>query len=80
MKLNQSVPLRIREILQQKNMSQYKLEKLSCISHNTMNALMNGHYKSCNLYTLTLIVNALNMSLSEFFNSPYFDNTINDVE
>ena len=80
MKLNQSVPLRIKEILNQKEMSQYRLEKVACISHNTMNAIMNGHYKSCNLYTLTLIVNALDMSLCEFFNSPYFDDTKKDVE
>lgn len=72
MKLVEAVALRIREILKSKNMSQYRLEKLSTVPHNTMSCLLNARYKSCNLSTLALIITALDMTISEFFNSPLF--------
>lgn len=73
MKLAEAVALRVRDILKERNMTQYRLEQNAGITHNTMLSLMNGHYKSCNLTTVVLIVRALNMTVSEFFNHPVFE-------
>ncbi|MBE5743633.1 MAG: helix-turn-helix transcriptional regulator [Clostridiales bacterium] len=67
MKLNEAISSRIRELLNQNNMSQYKLEQLSGLTHNTMLCIMNGRYQSCNLKTLMKIINALNITVSDFF-------------
>ena len=73
MKLNEAVAVRIREILKERKMTQYRLEQNSGVSHNTMICLMNGRYKSCNLSTVFLIAQALGMTISEFFSHPVFE-------
>lgn len=73
MQLNEAIAKRIRELLSEKNLSQYKLEQLSGITHNTLLCIMSARYKSCNLKTLLKIIKALEISTCYFFNSPLFD-------
>ena len=42
MTLNQAFAIRVREILKEKGMTQYKLEQLTGLYHSTMNAMMNN--------------------------------------
>mgnify|MGYP002518983187 CR=1 FL=1 len=72
MKVSQAVAMRIREILAEKNMSQYKLEKLSGLSKGTMTSLMYARYSGVNLTTLIVIIRTLGLSIDEFFKSPLF--------
>ncbi len=73
MTLSQAVSKRVRDLLKERNMSQYKLEMISGVNHGTMNTFMNGRYKSCNLTTLVLIIRALGIKPKEFFDDPMFD-------
>lgn len=73
MTLSQAVSKRVRDLLKERNMSQYKLEMISGVNHGTMNTFMNGRYKSCNLTTLVLIIRALCITPKEFFDDPMFD-------
>lgn len=73
MTLNQAVSIRIREILKDKKMTQYKLEQAAGISHSTMTSFLNGRYKGCNLTTVVLIIRAFGMTVAEFFNVPLFE-------
>ncbi len=73
MTLNQAVTKRVREILNEKNMTQYRLEQISGLNHGTMTSFLSGRYKSCNLTTLVLIIRAFGMTAKEFFDSPLFD-------
>ena len=73
MTLSQAVSKRVRDLLKERNMSQYKLEMISGVNHGTMNTFMNGRYKSCNLTTLVLIIRALGITPKEFFDDPMFD-------
>ena len=77
MTTSECVSLRIREVLNKKQMSIYKLEQISCISHSTMKALLNNVNNSCNLKTLFLIIQQLEMTVLDFFNSPLFENLDN---
>ena len=72
MKLNEIISIRIRQLLAERKMTQYKLEQLSGLTHNTMLCIMNARYQSCNLKTLMKIINALNISAKEFFDDPMF--------
>lgn len=73
MTTSECASLRIREVLNKKRMTIYKLEQISCISHSTMKALLNNVNNSCNLKTLFLIIQSLEMTVLDFFNSPLFE-------
>ena len=73
MTLNQALAIRIRELLNENKMSQYKLEQDTGLYHSTMNAILNNRVKASNFKSIALIVQALNMKFTDFFNSPVFD-------
>lgn len=73
MKVSQAVATRIREILAEKNMSQYRLEINSGLSKGTLTSLMYARYKGVNLTTLIIVIRTLGISVDEFFKSPLFD-------
>ncbi len=73
MTINQAFAIRVREILKEKKMTQYKLEQLTGIYHSTMNAILNNRVKASNFKSMAIIIRELGVSVSEFFNSPVFD-------
>lgn len=64
---------RIKEILNEKGMSIYRLEKITAMSYNTMQTLMRADNNSVNLKTVLLVIRGLGVTTAEFFNSPMFD-------
>lgn len=80
MKLNKAFSLRVREILKQKNMTQYKLAQETGLYHSTMTDILNCKYQTPNFRNITLIIKALDMSMTEFFNSKYFDFDTLEIE
>ncbi len=71
---------RIKEILSEKELSIYRLEKNTAMSHNTMQTLMRADNNSVNLKTILLIIRGLGITTAEFFNSPMFDDEDLDVD
>ena len=80
MKLSKAVALRVSNILREKKMSQYKLEKDIAMSHNTMKTLMGERNKSVNLKTVLQIVRGLDMTAAEFFDDPIFESEDLEIE
>jgi DNA-binding Xre family transcriptional regulator len=80
MKISAAVAMRISNILIQKNLSQYRLEKIIAMPHNTMKTLMGERNKSVNLKTVMQIARGLDMTLSEFFNDPIFENSDLEID
>lgn len=74
MKLSSAVALRISNLLREKKMSQYRLEHKIAMPHNTMRTLMSERNNGVNLKTVFLIIRGLDMTVSEFFNDPIFEN------
>ena len=72
MKLSTAVAMRISNVLREKNMSQYRLEKNIAMPHNTMKTLMGERNKSVNLRTVMQIIKGLDMTPAEFFDDPLF--------
>lgn len=73
MKLSTAVATRLSDILREKNLSQYRLEKNIAMPHNTMKTLMGERNSGVNLRTVMQIVRGLDMTISEFFDDPIFE-------
>lgn len=80
MKLSSAVALRVSNILRSKKMSQYRLEKITTIPHNTMKTLMSERNKGVNLRTVFQIIRGFEMTAAEFFDDPLFENVELDIE
>lgn len=73
MKLSTAVALRVSNILRERKMSQYRLEKIIAMPHNTMKTLMGERNSSVNLKTVMQIIRGLKMTTAEFFDDPIFE-------
>jgi len=80
MVVNKAVALRISNLLREKNMTQYRLEKNSGILHGTMACIMGEKNKTVTLSTIILISRGFGMTMQEFLNDPLFDDKNLDVE
>ena len=72
MKLSTAVARRISSILSERQLSQYKLERMIAMPHNTMKTLMGERNNSVNLRTVMQIIKGLGMTPAEFFDDPIF--------
>ena len=73
MKLNKAFALRVKEVLKQKEMTQYKLGQLTGLYHSTITDILNCKYKTPNFKNMALIIRELGMNMQEFFDSSVFD-------
>ncbi len=73
MKLSTAVARRVSRLLQEKNISQYRLERNIAMPHNTMKSLMAERCNGVNLRTVLLLARGLDMTLAQFFDDPIFD-------
>ena len=73
MTVNDAVAKRISKLLQERNMSQYRLEQESGIQHGSMQCIMNGRNKTVTLSTVMMLAKGFHMSLTEFLDDAIFD-------
>lgn len=71
--INYAVVLRIKELLAKHNISRYRLEQNSGISHSQLGFIMKNRNNSVNFKTIIMLAQGFNMTLLEFLDSPYFD-------
>ena len=76
MTVNDAVAKRVSDLLNQKNMTQYRLEQNSGIQHGSMQCIMNGRNKTVTLTTILLLARGFQMTPSEFLDDDIFK-TIN---
>lgn len=72
MTVNDAVAKRISKLLQEKDMSQYRLEQESGIQHGSMQCIMNGRNKTVTLSTVMMLAKGFQMSLVEFLDDEIF--------
>ena len=80
MTVNDAVAKRISALLQERQMSQYRLEQESGIQHGSLQCIMNGRNKNVTLSTLILLAKGFHMSLSEFLDDEIFSSADLDIE
>lgn len=68
----QAVAIRVRALLKENKMTQYRLEKKSGIQHGTMNSILSARNKSVELNTLMMIARGFGITLIEFLDDPIF--------
>ena len=73
MTLNQAFAIRVRELLKAKNLTQYKLEQETGLYHSTMTSILGNKTKASNFKSMALIIKALDIPFSTFFDSPVFN-------
>ena len=70
--ISEAVTIRLKELLDERGLSVYKLERRSAVSHDTLKSIMKGKTKGVNLKTLIALSDGLGMTGSEFLNSELF--------
>ena len=78
MNVSEAVAKRIRELLIEKSMTQYKLEQKSGILHGSMACIMNGRNKTVTLSTIYMLARGFDMTIIDFLNNEKF--LSNEVE
>ena len=73
MKLNQAVSLRLQELLQAKEMTPYQLSSRSGVPKSTISNLLHCAYDSVKLRIIHELCQGLGISVTEFFQSPLFE-------
>ena len=68
----QAVAKRVRGLLAERKMSQYRLEQTSCIQHGTMNSIMSAKNKGIELNTVMMIARGFQMTVVEFLDDEIF--------
>ena len=80
MTVNDAVATRISKLLNEKNMTQYRLEQESGIQHGSMQCIMNGRNKTVTLSTVMMIARGFNVSLIEFLDDEIFRSEDLEIE
>ncbi len=75
MQLNEAVSVRLKELLTERDMTQYQLYMKSGVPKSSIGNIVNCAYDSVKLRLIHEICQGLNINISDFFNSPYFDET-----
>lgn len=73
MKLNEAVSQRLQELLKERDMTQYQLSMKSGVPKSTIGNVVNCMYDSVKLRIIHELCQGMNLNISEFFNSPIFE-------
>ena len=72
MTVNEAVILRVKELLQERHMTQYRLVQESGIQQGHMQWIMSGKSKTVTLSTVMLLAKGFGMSVTAFLDAPVF--------
>ena len=75
MQLNQAVSARLKELLQERGMTQYQLYMKSGVPKSTIGNVINCSYDSVKLRIIHELCQGMGISISEFFASSFFEET-----
>ena len=78
MNLNRAFALRLSNILIERKISKYRLEKESGLTHSALRYIFNEVNVDVKFSTIVKVCDALNMTLIEFFNDDLFN--LNNLE
>ena len=73
MKLNEAISKRLTELLDERKMTAYGLFMKSGVSQSTISDLKNMNNSGVNITIIYELCEGLEISVKEFFNSPYFE-------
>lgn len=72
MTVNDAVAMRIRNLLKEYGITQYRLEQNSGVQHGSMDCIMKGKNKTVTLSTIMMIAKGFGMTHLEFLDDEVF--------
>ncbi len=72
MNVGQAVRERIAQLCEEKHITVNKLANISGITQSTLNNIMSGRNKSTTISTIQKICDGLEITITDFFQSPLF--------
>lgn len=72
MTLSEALSIRLTELMQERNLTQYRLYKLSGVAQTTIGDIRLQRNKTVSLLILHELAQGLGISLYDFFDSPLF--------
>lgn len=72
MTTNEAVAKRIIRLLKERNMTQYRLERNSDLTHGALDGILMGHNKTVTLATMYKLARGFNMTVFEFMDDDLF--------
>ena len=76
MNLNRAFAIRLSNLLIEKKMSKYRLEKETGLSHSALRYIFNEVNSDVKFSTIVKVCEVLEISLSDFFNDDLFSDSI----
>ena len=73
MTLTEAVTKRLKDLMETRGFSLYKLHKEGGIAKSTLSQVLNGTRKRVELLTLYEILDTMGVTLGEFFSDPLFE-------
>lgn len=73
MKIGEAIAIRTKNLLLEKNITQYRLKKDMAIPHSTLINVTRAKREAGSVKTIFQVCKGLKISVSEFFNDPIFD-------
>lgn len=73
MNLNKAFAMRTSQLLTEKNISKYRLEKESGLTHSALRYIFNEVNTDVKFSTIVKVCDVLDISISDFFNNEIFD-------
>lgn len=73
MNLNRAFALRLSKLLSEKNMSKYKLEKETGLTHSALRYIFNEVNVDVKFSTIVKVCNAIKIPLADFFDDELFN-------
>jgi len=71
---------RVLALLKERDMTRYRLEQLSGISHGHLQRIMTDKRKNITVKTVAMLANGFGITLAEFFDHPLFTFSNFDIE
>ena len=80
MRVSEAVRLRILELCQQNNITLNKLSTICGITQSTLNNIISGRNSTTTVSTIQKICDGLEITILDFFSSPFFDDLEQEIK
>lgn len=80
MDIGTAVKERILELCSERNITVNKLATISGVTQSTLSNIISGRNNSTTVSTIKKLCDGLDISISEFFSSPIFDNLEQEIK
>lgn len=79
MGVSKAVSDRILELCMEKNITVNKLCTMSAVTQSTVNDIVNNRSKNVGIVTIKKLCDGLDISITEFFDTEYFENLEQEI-